>query len=161
MGDLLSPTEKPFLAQLIQVYQDVKAPIISVQRVQKEEASKYGVVVPTKSRGRLHTVSELVEKPKTPPSNLIMTGKYILTPAVFPYIEKILKKKNWMGEVRLADALREYAKENTLYAYECEGTIQDTGNKLDFLKSKVFFALRNPNYKKALQTYLNSLKLSK
>ncbi len=158
MGDLLSPPGKPFLKQLIQVYQKTGAPVISVEKKPRPEVNKFGVIAPQKSDGRLHLVGGLVEKPKPEeaPSTMVLTGKYILTPAIFREIQKVMKNPA-SGEVRLADALASYAKNNTLYAYECEGKIQDTGNKLDFLKATVEFAAAHKvfgaDFKKFLQSF--------
>ncbi len=157
MGDLLSPPGQPFLKQLIRVYQKTGEPVISVEQKPRAEVGKFGVIAPKKSNGRLHLVGDLVEKPKPEeaPSTMVLTGKYILTPAIFQEIAKVMKNPP-SGEVRLADALASYAKNNKLYAYECEGKIQDTGNKLDFLKATVEFAAAHKIFGSAFKSFLKS-----
>ncbi|MEK7612046.1 MAG: UTP--glucose-1-phosphate uridylyltransferase [Patescibacteria group bacterium] len=162
MGDLLSPPGKPFLKQLIDVYHKVHAPVISVEQVPRKEVFKYGVIAPEKTNGRLHRVKDLVEKPnpKDAPSNLILTGKYILTFNIFSYLENLRREhSSEKGDLRLADALKAYAKDHDLYAYECVGNIQDTGNKFDFLKATVYFGLSHPKFGKEFKKFITSLKL--
>lgn len=160
MGDLLSFGEKPFLGQLVRVYNEVGEPVVSVEQVPLEDTAKLGVIAPEKKAPRLHLVKDVVEKPgpERAPSNLALTGKYILTPAIFSYLHR-LARHHTSGEVRLADGLKAYAQEHALYAYECEGNIQDTGNKFDFLKATVQFALAHPEYGKRFSDFLKKIKL--
>lgn len=162
MGDLLSFGKKPFLKQLIEVYTKTNIPVISVERVPIAETAKYGVIEPGASRGRLHEVKSIVEKPgpKHAPSNIAMTGKYVLTPSIFLYLARAVRNyRSGNNEVRIADALNKYARNNLLYAYECRGKIQDTGNKLDFLKATVRLGLAHPKIGKDFQEFLTSLHL--
>ncbi len=159
MGDLLGFHEVPFLKQLIDIYNKKNAPIISVEEVPLEATSRFGVIAIKKSIGRLHLVSDIIEKPgpKLAPSRFIMTGKYVLTPKIFNYLETMLKNHK-SGEIKLADALKEYSHDNDLYAYQCLGSIQDTGNKLDFLKATVVFGLNNPLFGKEFKKFIKSIK---
>lgn len=160
MGDLLSPPGNPFLKQLIGVYKKTDCPVISVERVPLEDTAKLGVIAPKQSQGRLHLVSDLVEKPgpKYAPSNIAMTGKYILTPAIFPYLSRVVQASRAdRTEPRLADALKLYAQQNPLRAYECKGVIHDTGNKFDFLKTTVRFGLNHPEFGPDFKKFIRSL----
>lgn len=160
MGDLLSPPRAPFLKQLIDIYNKIHQPVISVERVPLENTEKFGVIVPTHSDGRLHVVGDLIEKPGPlrAPSNIAMTGKYIVNASIFPYLARIVRKSQSEGnEPRLADALKMYSQTNHLYAYECRGLINDTGNKLDFLKTTVRFGLDNSEYGRDFRIFLKSL----
>ncbi|PIT92421.1 MAG: UTP--glucose-1-phosphate uridylyltransferase [Candidatus Harrisonbacteria bacterium CG10_big_fil_rev_8_21_14_0_10_42_17] len=160
MGDLLSFGEEPFLKQLMKQYDKLNNPVISVQQVSKEAVSRFGNIAPKNSTNGLHEVKRIVERPKpeNAPSNLALTGKYILNSSIFKVLEKRLQNhKN--GEVKLAHALNDFAKTNKLYAYECSGQIQDTGNKLDFLKATVNFALKNKELGKPFKKFLKSLEL--
>ena len=161
MGDLLSFGKKPFLRQLIEVYAKVNAPVISVERVSLAETAKYGVIAPGASRGRLHEVKGIVEKPgpEHAPSNIAMTGKYILTPAIFSYLALAVRNYQPGNEVRVADALNLYAQRNPLYAYECKGKIHDTGNKLDFLKATVYLGLAHHKIGSDFREFLASLRM--
>ncbi|MBX4206176.1 UTP--glucose-1-phosphate uridylyltransferase [Candidatus Parcubacteria bacterium] len=160
MGDLLSFGGEPFLKQIIDVYRIENTPVISVEKISLDETSKFGVIAPRASRGRTHEVEDIVEKPgpAKAPSTFAMTGRYVLTPAVFEILGSLVKKHK-KGEVKLAEALKAYAKKDRLLAYECRGSIQDTGNKLDFLKAAVRFGLRSPVYGTPLKKFIKSLRM--
>lgn len=160
MGDLLYFGKQPFIKQLIQVYNKKNSAVISVQKGTDESIPNNGVIGIKKTTGKLHLVEKIVEKPKLTeaPSRIIMTGKYILTSGIFGHLEKLVKNRD-KGEVKLANALRDYAGENELYAYECEGTICDTGNRLDFLKATLALGLRHETLGKPFKKNITSLKL--
>jgi UTP--glucose-1-phosphate uridylyltransferase len=160
MGDLLGLAKQPFIYQLIDIYSKENVPVISVEKVELEKVTRFGVVRVAQSKGRLHYVNDIVEKPepKNAPSRLIVTGKYVLTPQFFDILKDLVKNHK-TGEVKLADALKIYSQKNKLLAYECIGQVQDTGNKLDFIKATINFGLQNPKYKRPLKKFIKSIKL--
>jgi UTP--glucose-1-phosphate uridylyltransferase len=104
-------------------------------------------------------IQDLVEKP-TPeqaPSNLAVTGRYVLPPDIFGYLESITPGSG--GEIQLTDALRLLASEKGLWALIYEGKSYDAGDKLGFLKATVEMALKNPELGEGFRAYLLSLKL--
>lgn len=159
MGDLLSPSEKPFLKQLAEVFKKYQKPVISVERVSRRHVDRYGIISPKSSIGRVFLVGDIVEKPsvKQAPSNLAMTGKYILTQKIFDYLDRLLKNRKEGQEIRLADALKEYSHEHELLALECSGRHFDTGNKIGFLKTEVVFGLKHPEIKKEFRKFLKTV----
>ena len=160
MEDLLGFGDKPFIQQLIEVFEDKKRPVISVEEVSLEATSRFGVVDIKKSNKRLHEVRSIIEKPgpKLAPSRLVLTGKYILTPDIFVCLESLVKS-HASGEVRLADALSMYAEKNGMLAYQCIGEIQDTGNKLDFIKTMIKLSLEHKTLGKQIRKYLKSINI--
>jgi UTP--glucose-1-phosphate uridylyltransferase len=104
-------------------------------------------------------VRDLVEKPKpeNAPSNLAITGRYVLPPGIFDCLERT--KPGAGNEIQLTDALRLLAKEQGLWAYIYEGISYDAGDKLGFLKATVEIALQNPEFGAAFRSYLKGLKL--
>ncbi len=160
MGDLLGFGEKPFIQQLIEVFEDKKRPVVSVEEVPLEATSRFGVVDIKKSYKRLHEVRSIIEKPgpKLAPSRLALTGKYILTPDIFVYLENLVKN-HILGEVKLADALKVYAEKKGILAYQCIGSIKDTGNKLDFLKAMIDLSLESKTFGSEVRKYLKSIRL--
>ncbi len=159
MGDLLSFGHKPFIGQLIEVFEDKKRPVVSVEEVSLEATSRFGVIDIKKSNKRLHEVKSIVEKPgpKLAPSRLILTGKYILTPDIFIHLEKLVEN-HISGEVKLADALKIYAESNILLAYQCRGLIKDTGNKIDFIKTMIDLSLKSKTLGSEIRKYLKSIR---
>lgn len=160
MGDLLGFSGKPFIQQLIEVFEDKKRPVVSVEEVPLEATSRFGVIDISKSNKRLHEVKSIVEKPgpKLAPSRLILTGKYILTPEIFIHLEKLVENHT-SGEVKLADALKIYAESNILLAYQCKGLIKDTGNKIDFIKTMIDLSLKSKTLGSEIRKYLKLIRL--
>jgi len=108
---------------------------------------------------RLLRIRNLVEKPRPAeaPSNLGITGRYVLPPEAFDCLERTTPGTG--GEIQLTDALRLLAQEKGLWAYIYEGKSYDAGDKLGFLKATVEIALKNPELGSDFRKYLRSLKL--
>jgi UTP--glucose-1-phosphate uridylyltransferase len=135
-----------------------------VEEVPHEKTQLYGIVAgdpaPQGQFGeRLLRIRDLVEKPKpaNAPSNLAITGRYVLPPAIFACLERT--EPGAGGEIQLTDAMKILAKEQGLWAYIYEGISYDAGEKLGFLKATVELALQNKEFGEAFRGYLKSLKL--
>jgi UTP--glucose-1-phosphate uridylyltransferase len=164
LGDVLIPGKNPATKQLIDVYESTGVGAIAVEQVPKDKTHLYGIVdavpAPRPQFGeRLLRIRDLVEKPKPAdaPSNLAITGRYVLPPEVFDCLERT--KPGAGNEIQLTDALRILAKERGLFAYIYEGISYDAGDKLGFLKATVEIALQNPEFGAAFREYLKTLKL--
>ncbi|PIQ77827.1 UTP--glucose-1-phosphate uridylyltransferase [Candidatus Peregrinibacteria bacterium CG11_big_fil_rev_8_21_14_0_20_46_8] len=162
-GDDLVDSKVPALKQLISIYEKYGAPVVALQRVEKKEVERYGIVecLPASKKStansRLHHIKSLVEKP-TPakaPSNLAVIGKYIITPEIMQALQKVKKGRD--GEIRLIDALKLIAGEHELLGYEIEGTRYDTGDKLGFLKATIDYALKRKDLGPELRKHLKNL----
>jgi UTP--glucose-1-phosphate uridylyltransferase len=163
LGDVLIPGENPATKQLIDVYQATGVGAIAVEEVPKDKTHLYGIVAaepaPLPPFGaRLLRIRDLVEKPKPKdaPSNLAVTGRYVLPPAIFDCLART--KPGAGNEIQLTDALRILAQEQGLWAYIYEGISYDAGDKLGFLKATVELALLNPELGAAFREYLKTLK---
>ena len=137
---------------------------IAVEEVPKDKTHLYGIVdgeaAPQPPFGeRLLRIRELVEKPKpeSAPSNLAITGRYVLPSAIFDCLERTAPGAG--NEIQLTDALRILAREQGLWAYIYDGVSYDAGDKLGFLKATVEIALQNPEFGAAFHSYLKTLKL--
>jgi UTP--glucose-1-phosphate uridylyltransferase len=164
LGDVLIPGTNPATKQLIDVYQATGIGAIAVEEVPYERTHLYGIVdgesAPLAPFGeRLLRVRDLVEKPKQEdaPSNLAITGRYVLPPAIFECLERT--KPGAGGEIQLTDGMRLLAKEQGLWAYIYEGISYDAGEKLGFLKATVELALKNAELGAPFREYLKTLKL--
>jgi UTP--glucose-1-phosphate uridylyltransferase len=164
LGDVLIPGPNPATKQLIDVYHATGVGAIAVEEVPREKTNLYGIVdgepAPQAPFGeRLLRIRELVEKPRpeTAPSNLGITGRYVLPPAIFDCLERTAPGAG--GEIQLTDALRILAKEHGLWAYIYDGESYDAGDKLGFLKATVELALQNKEFGEAFRDYLKALKL--
>jgi UTP--glucose-1-phosphate uridylyltransferase len=164
LGDVLIPGENPATKQLVQVYEATGIGAIAVEEVPHEKTHLYGIVAgeaaPIAPFGeRLLRIRELVEKPKPAeaPSNLAITGRYVLPPAIFDCLERT--KAGAGGEIQLTDALKILAKEQGLWAYIYDGISYDAGDKLGFLIATVEIALQNKELGEPFRNYLKYLKL--
>jgi UTP--glucose-1-phosphate uridylyltransferase len=164
LGDVLIPGKNPATKQLIDVYLATGVGAIAVEEVPKNKTHLYGIVnaepAPQPPFGaRLLRIKDLVEKPKpdTAPSNLAITGRYVLPPAIFDCLERT--KPGAGNEIQLTDGLRMLAQEQGLWAYIYEGISYDAGDKLGFLKATVEFALKRYDLGEEFRAYLKSLSL--
>src|SRR5271165_2955653 len=164
LGDVLIPGANPATKQLIDVYEATGVGAIAVEEVPKDKTHLYGIVdgepAPQPPFGaRLLRIRELVEKPKpeNAPSNLAITGRYVLPPAIFGCLERT--KPGAGNEIQLTDGMRILAQEQGLWAYIYEGISYDAGDKLGFLKATVELALQNKELGTAFRAYLKTLKL--
>lgn len=154
----------PATRSLVDVYETTGAGAIDVEEVPRERIHLYGIVNATPVKDsqwgdRLLRVKDLVEKPavEKAPSNLAVSGRYVLPPETFDYLEKT--KPGAGGEIQLTDALRQLAQAGKMMAYIYEGKTYDAGDKLGFLEANVEFGLKDPKLGKAFRAYLRGLKL--
>ena len=163
LADDVVDAKVPCLKQMIQVFNETQCSVIATQKVEGPAISSYGVldVKPAEPRfnGRLFEIKNMVEKPKPEeaPSNLAITGRYILTPAVFDMLAETQLGAG--GELQLTDGMRLLLKKEKIYAYVYEGKRHDTGDKAGFLKATVEFALKRPDLGADLRAWLKELKL--
>lgn len=159
-GDDIYDSKVPPLAQLIKAFEKHQTPVIALQQIDKSQAGKYGIVKTKKSYGKVHEIENLVEKP-TPqkaPSNLAITGKYIITPELFNDLAKSSSSSK-DKEIRLIDGMRKYIKHSPIHALEIEGTRFDTGDKMGYLKAVVHFALKHKDLRTDFKKHLKDLAL--
>jgi UTP--glucose-1-phosphate uridylyltransferase len=164
LGDVIIPGAHPATRQIMDVYEETGIGVIAVEPVPREKIHLYGVIdaVPENDpqwKNRLLRVRDLVEKPRAEkaPSNLAVTGRYVLPPVIFDYLEQV--KPGAGGEIQLTDALRMLAQNEGLYALVYEGQSYDAGDKLGFLKANVELALQNLEFGEDFRAYLRTLKL--
>jgi UTP--glucose-1-phosphate uridylyltransferase len=129
------------MKQMVDAYNQVGGNLISVLEVPEEEVSSYGVIAPGKREGALTEVLGLVEKPKREeaPSNLILSGRYILQPEVMRVLENTGKGAG--GEVQLTDAMSQMIGRQPFHAVTFAGKRYDCGNKTGFVEATLAVAL--------------------
>jgi UTP--glucose-1-phosphate uridylyltransferase len=164
LGDVLIPGPNPATKQLIDVYESTGVGAIAVEEVPRDKTYLYGIVAgepaPQPPFGnRLLRIQDLVEKPKPAdaPSNLGITGRYVLPPDIFGCLART--KPGSGGEIQLTDGMRLLAQEQGLWALIYDGVSYDAGDKLGFLKATVEIALQNPDFGGEFRAYLKTLKL--
>ncbi len=154
-GDDLIVNDVPAVKQLTDAYNDRQAAVVGVQKVERSEACKYGIIDPTEIIGKTVLCSSIVEKPQgEPPSLYAALGRYVLTPEVYDYIESLPKN---CREIGLTDAVNRMMKNGEAYAYEFDGRRYDMGDKFGALTATVDFALKRPDLKDKFKKYLLSV----
>lgn len=149
-GDEFFEGSAPATKQLIETYQKVESPVLNVVESPKQEfedwCSRYGCLDGVETEPTVYKVNRIVEKPspKEAPSRFFAIGRYLLTPQIFEYLEKLAPGKG--GEIWLVDAITEYIKDHPVYAKVTGGTYWDTGNKQSYAKAFCHFAEKLLNY---------------
>lgn len=145
------------LAQCIEAYEQHGGNIIAVEEAPPDETHKYGVVSVGKSFGSTFEVNGMVEKPApgTAPSNLIISGRYVLSPEIFKILEKLDKGSG--DEIQLTDGMRILAKTQAFHGVRFSGKTYDCGSRLGFLTANVAFAVANPEIASDFRAMLKDL----
>ncbi|KPL11733.1 UTP--glucose-1-phosphate uridylyltransferase [candidate division BRC1 bacterium SM23_51] len=157
LGDTIveSDNDTPVTQQLMQFYTQVHASLVAVEEVPHDKVSRYGVISGEEVEKGLFRLDRLVEKPSPDeaPTNLAIAGRYILTPRVFDCLEHTPPGKS--GEIQLTDALNEMVGQEPVYAWRMDGRRYDIGNRLDYLKTTVEFALRRKDLAEPFRQFLD------
>lgn len=158
-GDQFTVAEKPRLKQMLEAFSRYQEPMLSVVKIEDPKLlARYGVPKIINSEDNVHEIVDIIEKPEpgTAPSNLACDGAYILTPDIFDALRDIAPGKG--NEIWLVDGINKLKKHHKVYAVEIEGgKYHDTGNKLDYLKANIDFALERDDIKDELTKYLKGL----
>jgi len=156
LGDEIIEDKKPLLKSLIDKFETYQTSILSVYEVSWEKVSSYGIVSgkPLEEDPNLLLIEDLIEKPSLneAPSNLAIIGRYVLTPEIFKYLKIIKPDKK--GEYQLTDALKLLSKKDVIYAYKFKGLRFDTGDKLEYLKATLHFAVNHKEIGEDFKIYL-------
>lgn len=161
-GDEFIAAKPPRLAQMIEVYNKYKGVVISAVKLEtREQFWRYGIpeIIPVTKN--VFKIKRFVEKPgpEKAPSKFAAHGAYILPPEIFDIIKKL--KPGRGKEIWLVDAINELIKRD-FPVYGCvikNSKYYDTGNKIEYLKTVVEFALHHPEFSKEFKNYLKKLKL--
>ena len=158
LPDMLIHSPRGCFAQMMDVYDRHGGNIIAVEEVPREHVNRYGVVALAGDLGNAtHRISGMVEKPKIEdaPSNLIVSGRYILQPEIFAKLQT--QKPGAGGEIQLTDAMIALMAGQDFFSYRFEGTTYDCGDKIGFLAANVALALSRPDIEPAFRPLLEGL----
>jgi UTP--glucose-1-phosphate uridylyltransferase len=141
------------LAQMIQQAAKLgpKSNLIAVEAVPEHLTHQYGICGVGKRDGNIFEVDGMVEKPPkgTAPSNLSITGRYILQPEIFNILET--QERGAGGEIQLTDAMIGLSKTQKFYGVEFEGERHDCGSKPGFLRANIAFGMARPELREGLR----------
>ena len=145
------------IAQCVEAYAKHGGNIIAVEEVPHEETHQYGVVAVGKDYGPAFEITGMVEKPPkgTAPSNLIISGRYILQPEIFAILEHV--EKGAGGEIQLTDGMVALARRQAFHGARFDGRTYDCGSKIGFLAANIAFALERADLGPLLRAELRRL----
>lgn len=155
LPDMLS---RGCMKQMLDAYAQHGGNLIAVEEVPEDQTHQYGIVAVGREHGPAFEITGMVEKPPkgTAPSNLIISGRYILQPEIFDILS--LQEKGAGNEIQLTDAMKKLAETQPFFGLRYEGKTYDTGNKLGFLMANVAYALERedlgPAFRAELQAHL-------
>ena len=155
--DDLIDAEQPCLAQMVEAQARTEGNLLAVMEVPQEHTSRYGVIDPGASEGRLTEVKGMVEKPRpeVAPSRLAVIGRYVLMPEVFAVLDS--QKPGAGGEIQLTDAMAALIGRQPFHGYRFAGRRFDCGDKLGYLEAIVAMASKRadlqPGFAEMLARY--------
>jgi UTP--glucose-1-phosphate uridylyltransferase len=155
--DVILGEAEPCLKQLIETHRKTGATVIAVRRFPRSVVGRYGVVAIKSTEGRIHEVTDMVEKPEpgTEPSDLAIIGRYVLTPSVFAELESA--EPGAGKEIQLTDAIKRTLGSHPVVAYEFEGDYYDTGTVPGYLRANLMLAMRREGLREELAPFLREL----
>jgi UTP--glucose-1-phosphate uridylyltransferase len=155
LPDMLMMAQPSCLAQMASAYAEVGGNVIAVEPTDTPEL--YGVITPESREGRLIKMKGMVEKPKREeaPSNLFISGRYILQPEIFALLES--QTPGAGGEIQLTDAMVRLMQSQAFHALEYDGRTYDCGDKIGYLRATAAFALANPEHSDKAAATLQAL----
>ncbi len=149
--------EHPCLKQLIDAHRTTGATVLAVRRVPKSEVSRYGIIATGGSKGGIHEVVDIVEKPPADdaPSDLAALGRYVLLPEVFTELDRA--EPGAGNEIQLVDAIKRTIGRQPVVGVEFEGDYYDTGTVPGYLRANLMLAMKREGLRDELAPLLREL----
>jgi UTP--glucose-1-phosphate uridylyltransferase len=159
LPDMLHHANTPCLSEMMAAYNDHGGNLIAVAPVPEDQTHQYGIVGVSDPKAKVSAISKMVEKPArgTAPSNLHITGRYILQPEIFGLLAK--QERGAGGEIQLTDSMIGLmsTEKQPFHAVRFDGTIYDCGSKIGFLTANVAYALAREELSAEFRTELKKL----
>jgi len=147
LPDMLIKATPGALKQMMKAYHQNSGNIIAVEEVDPNDVSSYGIVGRGAGEDEAFKIDQMVEKPtiKDAPSNLIISGRYILQPEIFELLGSHIKGAG--GEIQITDAMQKLLKTQDFTGVKFDGKTFDCGSKIGFLTANVAYALDRDDIK--------------
>lgn len=154
LGDTITSSPVPCTRKLMDVYEKYQASVLAVEEVPQEKIERYGIIKGQEVEPSLYSIEDMVEKPplSEAPSNLAIMGRYILESEIFDHIQEV--PPGFGGEIQLTDAMRLL---NKIYGVVFQGRTYDIGNKVEWLKTSIDFALDDKEARIELLEYMKNV----
>lgn len=159
LGDTIldSKSHSGDLKKMIDLYESTGKSVVAVEEVDKKLVSRYGIIDGKETKEGVFEVHDLVEKPEPDkaPSRLAIASRYVFAPGIFNLIEKT--KPGKAGEIQITDTMRYLAEIGELLAVKISGRRYDIGNKIDYVKTNIDFALREGDVKAEILKHIKGI----
>lgn len=160
LPDMLHHGKTPCLAEMIEAYDKTGGGnFVAVSPVPEDQTHQYGIVGVEDAKAKVSRITQMVEKPPqgTAPSNLHITGRYILEPEIFPLLAR--QEAGAGGEIQLTDAMITLSKDagHPFHAVRFDGEIYDTGSKIGFLVANIAYGLEREDLAPQLRAAIKDL----
>ncbi|HEY2526610.1 MAG TPA: UTP--glucose-1-phosphate uridylyltransferase [Xanthobacteraceae bacterium] len=159
LPDVLVQHDRGCLAQMMDAARNLSEPanIVAVEDVARERVNQYGVVGVGETIGKMFVITSMVEKPPVDraPSNLILTGRYILQPEIIDILAT--QERGTGGEIQLTDAMIQLARRQPFYGLKFAGRSFDCGSKIGFLAANVSYALARADIAPGFKTEIKKI----
>ncbi|MBL8565444.1 MAG: UTP--glucose-1-phosphate uridylyltransferase GalU [Hyphomicrobiaceae bacterium] len=159
LPDMLHHSATACLTDMMKAYNETGGNLIAVSPVPNDQTHLYGIVGVENAKDKVTSIKSMVEKPPrgTAPSNLHITGRYILQPEIFDLLSR--QEAGAGGEIQLTDAMITLMEEKkqTFSAVRFDGRIYDCGSKIGFLTANVAYALARDDLGPSLKSELKKL----
>ncbi len=131
--DIILGKEKAGILELIDLYKQYKGNVIALKEVNEDELKNYGVINGEEMEESLYLLKDIIEKPESsPPSNLAVIGRYILSPSIFKYLEQVIPGAG--GEYQLTDAIKLMLQQDNCFGKVINGQRYDIGKMDEYLQ---------------------------
>lgn len=154
LADDLIDANPGVLSQLVEIFKHHKSSVIAVQKVDKIESKKYGMVDSDSFENKTIKLSNIIEKPEPEeaPSNLGVVGRYIFNNSLMNYLEEITFGAG--NEIQLTDGIKLLLKKENVFAHSFAGERYDCGSKLGYLQANLDYGLKRDEFAEALKQYM-------
>ncbi|WP_395812532.1 UTP--glucose-1-phosphate uridylyltransferase GalU [Devosia sp.] len=145
LPDMVFQAKPGVMKQMMDAYENTGGNIIGVEEVNPADTASYGIVARGEGPDKGFAITGMVEKPKPAdaPSNLFISGRYILQPEIFTILSQ--QTRGTGGEIQLTDAMQVLIKQQSFTGVKYDGRVFDCGSKIGFLTANVVFALDRPD----------------
>jgi len=159
LGDTLveTPNGRNVTQQLIGIFERYQESVVALEEVEHSKVNRYGVISGKEMSEGMYLIEDFVEKPPIDeaPSDLAIAGRYVFTPEIFQYIENTQPGVN--DEIQLTDAMRLLLETRAVYGLKFEGRRYDIGNKVDFIRTNLAFALMRDDLRDSMAAMIREV----
>jgi UTP--glucose-1-phosphate uridylyltransferase len=158
LGDtLVEADDEPVTRQLVRAYERYQESVVALEAVDPAKVGRYGVIAGRHIAPKVYQIDDFVEKPtvEEAPSNLAIAGRYVLVPEIFEYLARTPPGRS--KEIQLTDAMRLMGSARPMYGLQFSGCRHDIGNKADFVKTNIRFALQRDETRDDIAAYIRAL----